>query len=167
MDAPEDGIATPIDADAAPMRLAIAASREALDAGNKPYGAVLVSAGGDFLHVAGNSQYTSGDPTAHAELVLVREAAARLGAAALVGATVYASGEPCAMCAGALFWAGVRRVVFAAPNQVMNRMFGGDTLPIQCAEVLAGGSRRVQVDGPILEAEAVAVLRDALQRQRS
>ena len=102
--------------DLEPMRLAIAASRKALDAGNNPYGAVLVSAAGEVLHVATNQQNTDHDITGHAEVVLVREAAARLGAAALAGGTVYASGEPCAMCSGALYWAGIRRIVYAASN---------------------------------------------------
>ncbi len=151
-------------ADLEPMRLAIAASREALDAGNNPYGAVLVSGAGEVLHVATNRQNTGQDLTGHAEVVLVREAAARLGAAALRDATVYASGEPCAMCSGALYWAGIRRIVYAASNEVMNDLFGGDQLPIQCAEVLAGASREVQVDGPLLADDAVAVLRDAAAR---
>ena len=156
---------TPIPDDLAPMQLAIAASRAALDAGNNPYGATLVSAGGEVLHVAGNNEVSSGDCTGHAEVVLVREASARLGPAALRGSTVYASGEPCAMCSGGLFWAGVRRVVYAASNEVMAEMFGGDRLPIGCAEVLAGASPPVRVDGPVLAEPALAVLRDAVARR--
>ena len=153
--------------DLEPMRLAIAASRSALDAGNNPYGAVLVSPSGQVLHSAANQQNTERDITAHAEVVLVREAAARIGAAALAGATVYASGEPCVMCSGALYWAGVRRIVYAASNDVMNELFGGDHLPMRCAEVLAGASRAVQVDGPLLADAAVAVLREAVQRRNA
>ncbi len=151
-------------ADLEPMRLAIAASRKALAAGNSPYGAVLVSAAGEVLQVATNQQNTDHDVTGHAEVVLVREASARLGAAALAGSTVYASGEPCAMCSGALYWAGIRRIVYAASNEVMNELFGGDRLPIHCAEVLAGASRKVQVGGPLLAEDAVAVLRVAAAR---
>ena len=152
--------------DIEPMRQAIAASRTAFEKGDNPYGAVLVSASGEVLHVATNNQHTDRDSTAHAELVLVREAAARQGAAALVDGTVYASGEPCAMCAGAMYWAGIRRVVFAASNDVMGTLFGGDTLTIRCAAVFAGASRRVDVDGPVLEEAALAVLRDPFARQR-
>jgi tRNA(Arg) A34 adenosine deaminase TadA len=150
--------------DLAPMRLAISASRKALDAGDRPYGAVLVSPSGEILHVASNNQNTASDVTGHAETVLVREAAARLGAQALAGSTVFASGEPCAMCSGALYWAGVARIVFAAPNDVMNELMGGHHLPIRCAEVLHGASRAVQVDGPVLGDAAVEVLRDAAAR---
>ena len=147
--------------DLALMRRAIDASRKALAAGDNPFGAILASADGQLLLTALNTQHTASDCTAHAEMVLVREATARLGAQALQGATVYASGEPCAMCSGALFWAGVRRVVFAAPNDVMGASLGGDLLPIRCAEVLANTAPAVEVVGPLLEDEALVVLRKA------
>ena len=143
------------------MRHAIDASNRALAAGNSPYGAALVSADGRLLHVSENRQVTSGDCTAHAEMVLVRNATALHGAAVLHGATVYASGEPCAMCSGALFWAGVRRIVFAVPNRQQATLLGGALLPLGCADVLARASPAVQVEGPMLEDEALAVLREA------
>ena len=149
----------------AAMRLAIAASREALDAGNQPYGATLVSVSGEVLQVAGNTQVTSGDGMAHAEVVAVREATARLGADAVKGSTVYASGEPCAMCAGALFWAGVQRVVYGATNPQMAALFGGDSLPIRCVDVVAGASPKMRVDGPVMGDEAMAVLHEAAARR--
>ncbi|NML17208.1 nucleoside deaminase [Azohydromonas caseinilytica] len=147
--------------DTTAMQRAIAASRAALQAGNRPYGAVLLSPQGELLHEAANRQVTEGDCTAHAEMVLVREATARLGAAALRGGTVFASGEPCAMCAGALFWAGVRRIVYAASNPLMAGLLGGELLPVRCAEVLAGAQPPVRVEGPLLEEAAAAVLRQA------
>ena len=79
------------------MQTAIDASVTALEAGDMPFGAVLVSADGQGLLVARNNQITAGDCTGHAEMVLVREATRMLGAEKMVGATVYASGEPCAM----------------------------------------------------------------------
>lgn len=147
--------------DHAPMRRAIEASREALAAGNMPFGATLVSRAGEQLWVAQNNQVTSGDCTGHAEMVLVRDAAKALGADALRGATVYASGEPCAMCAGAMFWAGVRRVVFAAPQADLGRVLGGDLLPIHSAQVYAGSTPPMQVDGPLFADEAIAALTGA------
>lgn len=146
------------------MREAIALSREATQAGDGPYGAVLVSATGERLHGARNTAHSTHDFTAHAEMVVVREATARLGAGALDGSTVYASGEPCAMCAGAMFWAGTRRIVFAAPNRVQGEILGGSLLPIECSVTLAHATPSVQVEGPLLEDEAVAVLRDAASR---
>ena len=150
--------------DAEYMGRAIQASRAALEAGDMPYGAALVSAGGELLQVSRNRQVSSGDCTAHAEVVVVREASARLGLAALQGSTVYASGEPCAMCSGAMFWAGVRRVVYAAPTDEMARLFGGDLLPIRCVQALAGTVPPVQVDGPLEAEAALRVLREAAAR---
>ncbi|MDB5812925.1 MAG: tRNA-specific adenosine deaminase [Rhodocyclales bacterium] len=146
------------------MRLAIEASREAVAEGNFPYGATLVSADGK-VHVSRNNQVTSGDCTGHAEVVLVREVAQTLGAQALVGATVYASGEPCAMCSGAMFWAGVAHIVYAMPTRVINAVGGAPYLQPKTAEVLAGASRAVRVDGPLLEEEATAVLRDFMTKK--
>lgn len=151
-------------ADHAPMQRAIDASREAVAAGNMPFGATLVSRAGELLWVAQNNQVTSGDCTGHAELVLVRDATARLGAEALRGGTVYASGEPCAMCSGAMFWAGIRRVVYAASQDDIGRELGGDSLPIRSAAVYAGAVPAVEVDGPLLGDAAIAVLREAAAR---
>ena len=151
-------------ADHDPMHRAIEASRAAVAAGNMPFGATLVSPDGRLLWTAQNNQVTSGDCTGHAELVLVREARAALGAEAVRGGTVYASGEPCAMCSGAMFWAGIRRVVYAASQDDISAALGGDTLPIRSAQVYAGASPSVQVDGPLLADEAIAVLRDAARQ---
>lgn len=143
------------------LRAAIAASRDARARGDMPFGAVLAKDGRALL-TAMNDQSSAGDCTGHAEMVLVRQAEQALGRQALAGATVYASGEPCAMCAGALFWAGVARVVYAASTPEINAALGGPTLLARCADVLAGASPPVRVDGPLLEAEAVAVLRAQL-----
>ena len=153
------------EADHEAMRHAIAASRAALAAGDKPYGATLLSPAGRLLWTARNRQVSAADCTAHAEMVLVREAAAALGPQATQGATVYASGEPCAMCAGALFWAGVRRVVYAVPQAEMAALLGGPLLPVSCAQTLAGAQPAVVVEGPLLHEEAVAVLREAAARE--
>jgi len=146
------------DTDIAAMRQAIAASREARERGDMPFGAVLAAPDGKTLWVAKNNQVSSGDCTGHAETALVREAVSALGAEALRGATVYASGEPCAMCAGAMFWAGIRRIVFAAPTVDMAEPLGGPQLPLRCAQVLAGAVPAVLVEGPLLREEALAEL---------
>lgn len=147
----------PRDDDERHLRDAIAAARAAHAAGNMPFGAVLVR-DGRALWTAQNNQRTSGDCTGHAEVVLVREAARALGADTLRGATVYASGEPCAMCSGAMFWAGVSRIVFGAPAPAMAELLGDPTLPPRCAEVLAGARPAVEVVGPLLLAESMAAL---------
>ncbi|MEC5385758.1 nucleoside deaminase [Uliginosibacterium sp. H3] len=151
------------EADTRYMRLAIDASRAAVAEGNFPYGATLLSADGR-AHVSHNNQVTTGDCTGHAEVVLVREVAQKLGLDALVGATVYASGEPCAMCTGALFWAGVSRIVYAMPTPVLNAIGGAPYILPRTADVLAGASRKISVEGPLLEEEATAVLREFAAR---
>ena len=146
------------DRDRAMMTLAIEASREAVAAGNMPFGAVLVAADRSEPLVARNDQLTTGDCTGHAETVLVREATRRFGAGSLRGGTVYASGEPCAMCCGALFWAGVSRVVFACPTPRIGEILGDPVLPLDSRGVLAGTRPEVRVDGPLLGDEAAAVI---------
>ena len=142
----------------AAMQLAIAASEQALARGDMPFGATLVSPAGDVLLVAANNQNSAADCTGHAELVLVRQAQQQLGLAALRDATVYASGEPCAMCCGAMFWSGIRRVVYAASTAQIGCALGGPSLPITSVAVLAGATPALQVDGPLLSEQANAVL---------
>lgn len=147
------------------MRIAIEASREAVRRGNFPYGAALVAETGELLHVACNNQVTTGDCTGHAEVVLIREAATRLGPDKLEGATIYASGEPCAMCAGALFWARVGRLVYGMSTPTIMRVGGTPTLAMTSSQVLQTGSHSIKVDGPLLEDEAAEVLAMAVQEK--
>jgi tRNA(adenine34) deaminase len=148
----------PYATDVAFMRLAIQAAREARAVGNMPFGAVLAS-GTNRLFIAGNEALMSRDCTAHAELVLVRKASALHGPEALHGATVYTSGEPCAMCAGALFWAGIARIVYGATSEDITQALGGPSLPARCADTLASALPQVRVEGPVLRDEAVAALK--------
>lgn len=143
--------------DASYMRQAFAAARLARAAGNMPFGAVLVRDGAP-LWTAQNNQITTQDCTGHAEVALIREAAQALGPQALRGATVYASGEPCAMCAGAMFWAGITRIVYGAPTPEMTAVLGGPSLGQRCADVLAAAQPAVEVVGPVLLDEAMAAL---------
>ncbi|WP_050479217.1 nucleoside deaminase [Herbaspirillum rhizosphaerae] len=146
------------DSDIKAMRLAIQASSEALADGDMPFGATLVSPQGEILLVAANNQNSAADCTGHAEMVLVRTAQKQLGLRALRGATVYASGEPCAMCSGAMFWAEIKRVVYAASTAQIGAALGGPQLPLRSAETLANASPAMIVDGPLMAEEACAVL---------
>lgn len=149
------------DADRRWMRIAIQASARALALGNNPFGAALVC-DGKLLLEAENEQITNGDCMDHAETVLVKRASVLFGAPALRGSTVYASGEPCAMCAGAMFWAGVGRIVFAATSQDIKSCLGTPVLAITCTEVLASAEPPPQIDGPLLQDEAIEILRLAV-----
>jgi tRNA(adenine34) deaminase len=149
--------------DAALLRAAIALSAQARAAGNEPYGALLADAQGRVLLEAVNTQVTARDCTGHAELNLMRDASPRFTREQMTGCTVYASGEPCPMCAGAIYWGGVSRVVYGLSIESMTALGGAqaDELALHCRDVLARGSRRVEVSGPALEDEARAVFEDS------
>jgi tRNA(adenine34) deaminase len=95
------------------MRAALAAAQSAADRGEVPVGAVVVRDGA-VIGVGGNSPISAVDPTAHAEIAALREAAARAGNYRLVDCDLYVTLEPCAMCAGAIMHARIRRLVFGA-----------------------------------------------------
>lgn len=99
------------------MRVAIDAARGAAQNGEVPVGAVIVDAQGEMLAVGSNLTITNNDPTAHAEIIALREAAAKVGNYRLLDTTVYSTIEPCAMCAGALVNARVSRLVFGAHDE--------------------------------------------------
>lgn len=143
------------------LRAAIALSARARAAGNMPYGALLVGSDGRVLAVAQNTQISERDCTGHAETNLMRAATHKLDAASLADSTAYASGEPCAMCAGAIYWGGVRRVVYALSIASMRELGGPDSdeLLLSCREVMARGMRQVDVTGPALQKEARRVFR--------
>lgn len=146
------------------MAQAIDASRQALAAGDMPFGATLTDAAGQVLWVARNHQVTGQDCMAHAETVLVQEVQKALGPQAMQGGTVYASGEPCAMCSGALFWAGVRRVVYAATTQDIAQTLGGPVLPATAQQVLGSATPAVAVQGGLQRDAAVQVLQTKAQQ---
>ncbi|MBV8858724.1 MAG: nucleoside deaminase [Acidobacteria bacterium] len=99
------------------MREALGAAQAAARAGEVPVGACVVGADGALLAAAGNRTRTDCDPTAHAEVLALRAAARRVGNYRLTGAVVYATVEPCAMCAGALVQARVARLVYGARDE--------------------------------------------------
>jgi tRNA(Arg) A34 adenosine deaminase TadA len=98
------------------MDLALAEAEAAGARGEVPIGAVLVSAEGEVLARAGNRTLELRDPTAHAELLAIRQACAKLGTERLIGCDLYVTLEPCAMCAAAISFARIRRLYFGAPD---------------------------------------------------
>lgn len=145
-------------ADLTHLRHAIAVARRSRDKGNAPFGALLVDENGTVL-LEGENILATGDCTAHAEMILVREASRRFPAGVLARCTLYSSAEPCAMCAGALFWSGIGRVVFGLSLANVFARIGHIFAPLRipCADVLASGRRRVEVVGPLIEDEAAVV----------
>ncbi len=149
------------------LRTAIALSREASALGDEPYAAALADEHGRVLVTAQNTQNTERDCTGHGVTNLVRDASRRFDRKTLERCTVYASGEPCPMCAGAIYWSNVRRVVYALDVDTMRSLAGegADELLLSCREVLARGMHPVEVVGPALQDEARAVLETHYRRK--
>jgi tRNA(Arg) A34 adenosine deaminase TadA len=143
------------------LRRAFAVARRARRRGNHPFGAILVSAAGDVLIETENGFLPDHDMTAHAERLLATQASKQFGSDVLAGCTLYTSAEPCAMCAGAIYWAGIGRVVFGLSERRLKTMTGdhaeNPTLDLPCRTVFAAGQRHVEVIGPLLEEEAAAL----------
>jgi tRNA(adenine34) deaminase len=142
------------------MRQAIALACSAEAAGEVPVGAV-VELRGEILGRGANSPIARNDPTAHAEILALREAAARIANYRLEGATLYCTLEPCVMCAGALVAARIRRVVFGARDL----RFGGIRSKFQIADsdVL---NHKVEIVEGVLAVECVELLRNFFESKR-
>lgn len=142
------------------LRRAIAVSWAAREHGNHPFGAVLVDPDGEIVLEAENTVETGHDVTGHAETNLVRLAWDAIPAERLPAYTLVTSCEPCAMCAGAIYWAGIGRVVFGLSESGLLALTGdhpdNPTLSHPCRRVFADGSRQITVSGPHLEDEAGA-----------
>ncbi|GAB4572976.1 MAG: nucleoside deaminase [Anaerolineae bacterium] len=149
------------DRDLALLRRAIALAAEARAHGNHPFGALLTDRDGHILAEAENTVMTEKDVTGHAETNLVRIASRTLPPDVLATATLYTSTEPCAMCAGAIYWLGIPRVVYGLPESELAKLTGNDpenpTLALPARQVLNAGQRAVEVIGPLLVEEARAV----------
>jgi len=149
------------DEDARWMREALAAAHVAREAGEVPVGACVVTEDGRLLASAGNRTRTDCDPTAHAEVVALREAARRQGNYRLAGVVVYSTIEPCAMCAGALIQARVRRLVYGARDE----RFGAVESQFRLCD---SGSlnHRMEITSGVLEEECRTVMQEFFRARR-
>jgi tRNA(Arg) A34 adenosine deaminase TadA len=133
--------------------------------GDHPFGSILTSAAGEVLQEQTNGYCANNnDRTAHAELLLASWAARNLSLAELQTSTLYTSAEPCAMCAGAIYWAGIGRVVYGQSEKSLKDMTGDNeenpTLDLPCRNVFGAGQRKTDVVGPMLEEEAKKLQED-------
>jgi len=142
------------------MREALRLAREAAAAGEVPVGAV-VEVGGAIVGRGWNSPIAHNDPTAHAEILALRDAAEHLGNYRLENATLYCTLEPCVMCAGALVAARVSRLVFGARDL----RFGGVRSKFQVADS-AVLNHRVEIVEGVLAPECVELLRVFFEARR-
>ena len=134
------------------MKIALNEARR----GDYPFGAVIVK-DGQILSRGRNLGKTKDDPTAHGEMVAIRRCLAAHGSAALKGATLYTSGEPCAMCMGAIIWCGIGRMVYAASvAQIAEKM---NQINLSSADIAAKAPwDLVKITGGVLADEAVPIL---------
>jgi tRNA(Arg) A34 adenosine deaminase TadA len=143
------------------LRRSFEVARRASTHGNHPFGAILVDQAGNVLLETENGYLPSRDGTAHAERLLATQACTTLSPDVLKGATIYSSAEPCAMCAGAIYWAGIGRLVYGLSEHRLRAVTGNHpenpTLDLPCREVLQSGQRATEVEGPLLEDEAEAL----------
>jgi tRNA(Arg) A34 adenosine deaminase TadA len=148
--------------DARLLRAAFQVAIRAREDGNLPFGCVLADDAGNVVIEQGNLGLVPvRDATAHAETVAAGRAARRYEPGELEHFTLYVSAEPCAMCAGAVYWAGIGRVVFGLTERDLKGLTGNHpgnpTMDLPCREVFASGQRSVEVLGPELVDEALRV----------
>lgn len=140
------------------LRMALDVARKSRALGEDPFGAILVYEG-KVVHESIDKTIQLSDPTAHAETNLIREYCSENKRFALEGYTLYSSAEPCIMCAGAIRWARISRVVYSVSQERLQGMSGG-TKKISCRDVCSVGKKKVEVVGPLLEEEGLEVFRD-------
>lgn len=137
------------------IRRAFELAASAVENGNHPFGALLVHKGEVILE-AENSVHTDSDPTAHAETNLVRQASKQFPPDVLAGSILYTSTEPCIMCSGAIYWAGISHVVYGCSEKGLGEITSGDFLT-PCREIFAKGQRPIKVVGPVLHDEGIVL----------
>jgi tRNA(Arg) A34 adenosine deaminase TadA len=143
------------------LRRSFDVARRAATHGNHPFGAILVDRNRKVLIETENGYMPAHDGTAHAERLLATQACTTLSPDMLTTATLYSSAEPCAMCAGAIYWAGIGRLVYGLSEHRLRTVTGNHpenpTLDLPCRKVFERGQRSTEVIGPMLEDEAEAV----------
>jgi tRNA(Arg) A34 adenosine deaminase TadA len=151
----------PAERDAHFLRRSFEIARRSMTHGNHPFGAILVDDGGKVLIEAENGFMPDHDGTAHAERLLATQACRTVAAEVRAKATLYSSAEPCAMCAGAIYWAGIGRLVYGLSEHRLRKVTGNHpenpTLDLPCRKVFESGQRPTEIIGPMLEDEAEAL----------
>ena len=147
------------------LRRAFAIAAASKAGGDHPFGALLVGPDGAVLMEQGNGYSAEGqDMTAHAERLLATRASKAFRPDFLAGCSLYTSAEPCAMCSGAIYWAGIGRVVYGQSEHDLKLMTGNHaenpTLDLPCRVVFGAGQRDIEVIGPLLADEAAALQAD-------
>lgn len=150
-----------IDSDEFWMRKAIEAAEAAREFGEIPIGACLIDKNGELVALAGNRTISDCDPTAHAEILVLREAAAKFGNYRLTETSVYTTIEPCAMCAGALVNARIKRLVFGAHDE----RFGAVTSIFQLCDA-SSLNHKIEITAGVLAADCRKMMQEFFRRKR-
>ena len=149
--------------DSSLMRQCFALARASVEKGNQPFGSLLVVDGRVIMR-SENTTRSDNNVTHHAETNLLAAVFRKYGLKTLQGATLYTSAEPCPMCCGAIYMAGIARVVYGLSTERLAAISGfKEGFPSRA--VFALGDRKVMVSGPVLEKEAAAILEDYFKKQ--
>ena len=139
------------------IRTAHELAEDALTDGNPPFGSLLVL-DGSVIRTSTNTTKSGEDITAHPELKLAKYAARELDPEERAACTMYTSTEPCAMCAGAIYYAGLGRVVYSVAGSSLPRVREHRGIDISCQEVIDRGDGTTEIDGPVLEEDGLDIL---------
>jgi tRNA(Arg) A34 adenosine deaminase TadA len=142
------------------LRKALEVAKKSKDKGNLPFGCILTGPDDIILLEGENTVFTDQSRIAHAEINLIRQLSSEVDLHFLDHCTLYASIEPCAMCAGAIYWSGIGSVVYALGKEEYHRIAGTSDhahfLDMPVRGVLEKGGRSMSLLGPLLEEEAIA-----------
>ena len=143
------------------LRRANEAAKAARASGNTPFGAVLVNGDGEVVMVQGNAEHDLNDATAHAEMTLASRASRTYPKSYLKDCTLYTTCEPCPMCTGGIYWAGIGHIVYGITEKRLLELTGSDeknpTFSMGADKVIAAGQKEITLEGPIPEMEAEIV----------
>lgn len=140
-------------------------AKKSLENGNLPYGCLLVDEEGNILLEGENSVLTAPDLIGHAEINLIQQASKKYSVDVLKKCTIYTSDEPCSMCSSAIYWAGIKRLVFGLSKKRFYQEFGRENpdwdFEISASEVLSHGGRKTEVLGPYCEDKVIELHRSS------
>jgi len=147
------------------VKRAIEVAKRSKNNGNLAYGCLLVDGQGKVIMEGENSVITEHDCLGHAEVNMIREASKQYDSEFLNQCSIYTSDEPCPMCSSAIFWSGIGTLVFGLSKSRFHHEFGNDIpaidFNISSREVLKAGGRKVEIIGPMLEDEVLAIHRES------
>jgi len=146
------------------LRKSLDVAKQSMDNGNLAFGCILVGSTGEVLLEGENTVVTDNDAIAHCEINLVHQLKGKFDLDFLQQCTVYASTEPCPMCAAAIFWSGIGRIVFALSKEgyhsIAQTSNPAHIMSMKAEEILRSGGRQVEIFGPLLEEEAKLLYKD-------